>query len=422
MDDFDQRLTNVLTRAGEQADPAVARLRDPAVGPRPARPRPGLGRHPLLLAATSAVAVAAVVIGVALSVPRSAQHKPVGPVTTSVPAGPVRGKPDGKHPLWVLHSAGTAPSGTFDHLPDGGQASLPLPYVVNPFSAPANGATSALFTAVGKIEFPASRNRVATLLAVREKQIFVVLDGVDQVVQDGFSDARVEVVQPDNTYRELFRAARATSMDVSPDGTMLALSDEAGGAVTVVDVATGRVVHRLPGHFNSAVWASDTALVLSPLSSRATALAWRAPWTGAPEPIGVRPDSAQLVAGGMVALDETTGCLQRLDATATVTAANCDGWRSTGGASPDGRYLPVTWGKANAEQDGYLDLSRNEVRPWPVRGELPRWLGNADVLLVPTYTLDKTETARCDLTVGRCTLAPNEIEREISGGASWIGS
>lgn len=57
----------------------------------------------------------------------------------------------------------------------------------------------------------------------------------------------------------------------------------------------------------------------------------------------MRGGTATTVAAGLVALDDTTGCLQRLDADANVTVVNYDKWRSAGFVSPDGRYVSLEW-------------------------------------------------------------------------------
>src|SRR4029453_11307314 len=105
--------------------------------------------------------------------------------------------------------------------------------------------------------------------------------------EDGLHDVRFEVVAADNTRREFYRAAEASSVTVSPDGTTLAVSTWLGGggqqsqpAVELVDVASGRVAHRLPGRFTQVAWASDNAVVLSGTPGEPRTFARGAPWAG----------------------------------------------------------------------------------------------------------------------------------------------
>jgi hypothetical protein len=282
-----------------------------------------------------------------------------------------------------------------------------------------------LVTRAGQIKFPGAT--AVHLLAQRDAGVFIAVTGAGG--GDGLHDVDFQLVAADNTRRTLQHAAQASSVAVSPDGTMLALSTWLGTnsqpdqpAVELVDVASGRVTHRLAGRFAQVAWASDTALVLGGSPTEATSLAWRVPWTGKGEQIPVRAGSAMSVAGGMVALDDTTGCLQKLDANATVIAANCYGWRTAGHVSPDGRYVSLEWTSGSTTQYGVLDLSQNQVRSWPVPGMNPSWLGPADVLLTEADAQDTPRTARCDLTANTCVLAPDAISEGVWRGAAWIGS
>ena len=416
MDELEQRLTNVLTKVSERADPAAARLRNPATAPRREASR---SRTTWLVVAASSVAVAVVAVGIAVGIPLMSGNKQ--PAASTAPA---RGKTDGTHPLWTLGVTETYPQ-TFDKLASGDGVTVPVPYTVDPQLVPELAKAPTLVTTAGPIRFPGST--AVHLLAQRDAGLFIAVTGSGG--GDGLHDVDFELVAADNTRRTLQHAAQASSVAVSPNGAMLALSTWLGTdsqqgepAVELVDVVSGRVTHRLTGRFTQVAWASDTTLVLSGRAGDATSLAWRAPWTGEGEQIPVRAGSAMTVAGGMVALDDTTGCLQKLDADANVTAANCYGWRTAGHVSPDGRNVSLEWAGGGTTHYGVLDLGQNQVRSWPVPGLNPSWLGPADVLLTEADAADTPRTARCDLTTGTCVLAPDDISAGVWRGAAWIGS
>jgi hypothetical protein len=430
MDELEQRLTNVLTKVSERADPAVARLRNPAASPRRKTTRFSSGRpHPAWVVVASSVAVAGVAVGIALGIPKIGQRPEPASSAPASATGPSRGKSDGTHALWPLGVMEGYPE-TFDRLPAGGRVDLPVPHTVDQSLVPELVNAPTLVTAAGTIRFAASDTKAVHLLAQRRQGLFIALTGTGHDGEDGLHDVRFEIAAPDNTRREFYRAAEASSVTVSPDGTTLAVSTWLGGggqqsqpAVELVDVASGRVAHRLPGRFTQAAWASDSAVLLSGKPGEATSIAWRAPWTGAGERIPVRGGTAMTVAGGLVALDDSKGCLQRLAADATVTAVNCDKWRSAGHVSPDGRYVSLEWSSGDGRvQYGVLDLRQNQVRSWPVPGMNPSWLGPADVLLTRADTEDIRMTARCDLSTNTYVRAPEAVHEGVWRGAAWIGS
>jgi hypothetical protein len=419
MDELEQRLTNVLTKASERADPAAARLRNPATAPPHKAVRFGSGgRHTTwLMAAACSVAVAAVAVGVAVGIP--SMNGNTHPTATPGPAGstgPAVGKADGTHPLWRLSRTENEPW-TYDQLAVGLRVTPPVPYTVDPDVVPERTKVPTLVTQAGQIRFPGSTG--VHLIAQRPAGVFIAVTGSRG--GDALLDVDFELVAADNTRRKLHHAAEVSYYSVSPDGTKLALStwldrDSQRGepAVELVDVASGRVIQRMAGTFRQPMWASDTLLVLGGKPGP-TSLAWGAPWTGKGKQIPVRTGSVFSVAGGLAALDDTTGCLQKLDAAANVTAANCNGW-GYAAPSPDGRYVSLEW--ADSTRFGVLDLGRNEVRSWPVPGQNASWLGPDDVLLSEVDAEDSARDARCDLTTDTCTLAPNEITEY---GASWLG-
>jgi hypothetical protein len=427
MDELEQRLTNVLTKVSESADPAAARLRNPATAPRREASRLSFGRRHTTwpVAVASGVAVAAVAVGIAVGIPRMTRNtQPAASTGPAESAAPTRGKTDGTHPLWALGVTEKYPH-TFDQLVTGEGMTVPVPYTIDPELVPELTKTPTLVTKAGEIKFPGST--AVHLLGQRDAGVFIAVTGAGG--GDGLHDVDFQLVAADNTRRTLHHAAQASSVAVSPDGTMLALSTWLGKnnqqgetAVELVDVASGRVTHQLAGRFTQVAWASDTALVLGGNPGEATSLAWRAPWSDKGEQIPVRAGSAMTVAGGMVALDHTTGCLQKLDADATVTAANCYGWRAAGHVSPDGRNVSLEWASGSTTQYGVLAVSQNQVRSWPVPGMNPSWLGPADVLLTEDTAEDTPRTARCDLTANTCALAPDDISEGLWRGAAWIGS
>ncbi|XVU27385.1 hypothetical protein ACQPZJ_10200 [Actinoplanes sp. CA-054009] len=262
----------------------------------------------------------AVVVGLAVGIRSTGGD---GRPVATAPA--TRGEADGTHPLWTLGISETYAQ-TFDQLAPGGPITAPVPRTVD----------TELVTEAGPVRFAGSS--AVHLLARRDNGVFVAVTGAEG--GDGLFDVDFVLVGAGNSRRTILHAAEAGSVAVSPNGTMLAFSTGGGRAVKLVDVSSGRVVHQLAGRFTQAAWASDTALLLT---SEAGISAWRAPWTGDGERIPVRASSAMSVAGGIVALDDTTGCLLKLDGDATVTMANCNGWKSAGPASADGRLLPLEW-------------------------------------------------------------------------------
>lgn len=420
MDELEQRLTNVLTKVSERADPAAARLRNPATEPRRAASRFRFSGRPAtwLVAMASAVAVSAVVAGATVGIRSNSGGGQ--PAATVEPAATARGKADGSHPLWTL-GVSEKYSQTFDQLAPGGPITAPVPRTVDPELVPEVVKEPTLVTEAGTVRFAASS--AVHLLARRDAGVFVAVTGVKG--GDGLSDVDFVLVAADNSRRTILHAAQASSVAVSPNGAMLAFSTWLGKtqpgekpAVKLVDVASGEVVHRLEGRITQVAWASDTALLLSGNPGEASTLAWRAPWTGDGERIPVRAGWAISVAGGIVALDETTGCLLKLDGNATVTMANCNGWKSAGWVSPDGRLVSLDWTSGSTTQHGVLDLDRDQVRSWPVPGLNPSWLGPTDVLLTEDTVADTSRTARCDVTARTCKLAGDE---SVLGGTDWIG-
>ncbi|MEU4216750.1 hypothetical protein [Actinoplanes sp. NPDC026623] len=421
MDELDRRLRNVLTKAGERADPAAARLRNPATAPPRKAARFGSGgRHTTwLMVAASSVAVVAVAVGIAAGIPSMIGN--TGPAATPGPAGstgPTVGRADGTHPLWRLGAAENEPW-AYDQLTIGRQVTPPVPYTQNPELVPELAKVPTLVTRAGPIRFPGTKG--VHLVAQRPAGVFIAVAGTGG--GDGLFDVDFELVTADNTRRTLHHSPAVGSYEVSPDGTKLALStwldrksQRSAPAVELVDVASGSVIQRMAGPFTQVRWASDTVLVLGGKRGEATSLAWRAPWTGEGERIPVRAGSTFAVAGGLLAWDDATGCLQKLDGEATVTAANCNGWSLAGFVSPGGRYVSLEW--ADGSRFGVLDLSRNQVRSWPVPGQNPSWLGPADVLLSEAGTDDTPRDARCDLTTDTCSLAPNSV---TDYGADWLG-
>ncbi|MFG1677350.1 hypothetical protein [Micromonospora sp. NPDC049282] len=419
MDELERRLKIMLDRATAHVDPEAARLRNPADTAPRRTARFGLGRlHPAVLVAASSLAVAGVVVGVAAGVPRLDRQNP------STDPSPVA--TDGTNPLWPLTVSDAKPL-SFGQLSAGRAADLPVPYTLDPGLAPDVATEPTLVTAAGPVGFNSRTTKAVQLLAQRSQGTFVGLTGPGTTDADGLHDVRIVLVAPDNTRRDIYRATRAGSVTVSPDGALIAVSTwlgkEAPGvepAAELVDVATGKVTRRLPGRFTQIAWASDHAVLLTGTAQEPTGLAWRAPWTGGGEPVDVR-GGAISVDGGLVAIDETAGCLQRLDPDARLVAAHCDNWRFLGNASPDGRYVAVEWGSGDApRRHGVLDVRRNEVRTWPADGKNPSWLTGSDVLLTENAE-DSSVTARCDLTVGTCTTLPENAQDGPWRAATWIG-
>lgn len=440
MDELEQRLSSVLARVSEQASPAISRLRNPAQFPRQKQPRVGRAG-----AAAIGIAVAAAV-GTVVAVPRLNQHQepastPASTATSASLSAPAaasaptpastssslppaastpRGVADGVHPLWSLGLSESA-SRTFDQLPAGGPAPVPLPHTIDPRAVAELGGVPTLVTAAGTIRFTDPKFVSVWLLAQRRQGLFVLLAGVSVDDVEGNFKSSVVLVARDNSHRVIYRAAEHTTFRVSPDGTVLAVSTPQ--AVELVDVHSGRVVHRLPDRSQSVMWASDKDLLLG-VTEGVARLVWHAPWTGSAERIAPTQPVSRTVDGGRlgVNLDDTTGCLQRLSVDGTVTAANCGGWRRGAGRySPDGRYLPLEWSAGNGiVQRGVLDVFQNQVRTWPVVDTTgPAWLGGADVLFSQAHVEDRPPQARCNLTTDVCSLV-TEGDLQSWRGAEWL--
>ena len=431
MDELERRLTRVLTEVSTTADPSVARLRNPAAVSSVRSGRRSRPLHTAWVAAGASLAVAAVVVGVTVGGPlfnrmngrqQSSGASPSGGSTATSTAGTPRGKADGVAPLWSLAVADVRQHDV-GQLPTGGPVPLPRPYTVDPRLAPDAAGVPTLVTTAGTVQFPDAKS--VFLLAERRQGTFVALLGPGHVDVEGMYDVRVVLVEPGNKVRrELFRAQLAEGFAVSPDGTTVAVSVPAGGAggqsgagALLVDVESAHVTHRLGGRFPWLVWASDRALLLPGDRS----LVWRAPWTGAGEPTTSSGSSTVTVAGGVVTSDKA-GCLRRLGEDGKVTEANCGGWTVEGRVSPDGRFVPMEWPAADGSvMRGALDVVENKVRPWPIRGMFPSWLGPGDVLLTQSDVQDSPAVVRCDLTDGNCVRAPDEMNQGTWRGADWIG-
>jgi len=435
MDELEQHLTGVLTRVGEQADPGFVRLRNPAHHTGPARRTtstgPGRRTRTGWTVAASGLAVAAMALGITVVAPRLGADSQVPPppaaptASSSTAPSPSPqatqtsvGKADGTHPLWPLTLTQT-PVRSYQELPPGAQVLLPVPRALDPTARGADG-TASLVTAAGTIRFPAPMAKSVTLLAQRNQGLFVVLNGAGNDGRDGFFDARFLLVAPDNSSNLIHRAPEATSFAVSPDGTALAVNT--GKAVHLVDVTTGKLTHQTSGRFQGVSWVSDNALLLGTPNGDGNQL-WRAPWTAPAGPTTLLGTVVRAtVGGGRVALDTRTGCLRQIDTdTATVTAANCGGWRTTPGSdSPDGRYLPLEWTTGGTIRRGVLDTLQNQIRTWPVNGWDPAWLGPDDVLLPEADAEDSPGTARCTLSTATCSDVTDELGGENWSGVSWL--
>lgn len=433
MDELERDLTVVLTRVGEQVDPGFARLRNPAHDADPAgRPgpaRPGRTRTRWTVAA-SGLAVAAMALGITVVAPQL-QGDPKAPVAPAAPSpsssqapspsqsatpAPV-GKADGDHPLWPLTLAPT-PARSYKDLPPGKQVVLPVPRTLDPrLTSKADGAPT-LVTAAGTIRFSPRESKSVTLLARRDQGLFVVLNGAGNDGQDGFYDARFVLVAPDNSRRQIHRTATATSFIVSPNGTLLAVNT--GRAIELVDVVSGEVEQEMPGQLEAVSWISEDTLLVSAEDNQSSRM-WRAPWTSATQPTSL-PGGVQITAAGeLVQLDSATGCLQKIDTNARVTATNCAGWRTTPGAtSPDGRYLPLEWTTSGTVRRGVLDTVQNQIRTWPVNGWDPAWLGPDDVLLPEADARDSPGTARCTLSTATCSDVADGLGGQDWSGVSWL--
>lgn len=430
MDELERRLSRLLTTVSERADPAATRLRNPADSARPGPARLGSGRRrSAWVTAAAAVTVAGVAVGITVGVPELTGYgEPGASASPSPSAGRSQGVSDGMHPLWSL-AVVEAPSRSFDSLPVGGRVDLPVPYTVDPRSAPGLVSVPTLVTATGAIRFSVVDTKAVHLLAQRSQGSFVVVTGPGHDGEDGWYDVRFVLVAPDNTSREFYRARQAGSVGVSPDGTKLAVTtwlddgrQQSEPVVELVDVGSGRVEHRLPGRFTQVVWASDRAILLSGPEDVATSRVWRAPWTGSGERSSVGSGGAMAVDGGLVALDEARGCLQRLDADADVIEVNCNRWGSAGQVSPGGRYVSLEWTRGDGQvRRGVLDVRQNQVRSWPAEGINPSWLGPAEVLLTQADVEDLRALARCDLTTNTCVRVSDDTHQGVLSGADWIG-
>ncbi|HET9655018.1 MAG TPA: hypothetical protein VFP72_06675 [Kineosporiaceae bacterium] len=442
MDRLERELRVSLARAAETGAPDPVRLRNPALagGSKESAGVPGgsSGRRWAAVAAagmTMAVA-AAVVVPIWHSkqagsgTPRLPAASSSGPATSSAPTPADAPVPhaDGKHPLWPLKVPGI-PSRTIDQLPVGPAPDVPLPYTLDPRTSPELAAKPTLVTAEGRVEFTGTVG--VDLLDARPQGLFVETHGPGHDGEDGLYDVRVVLVGKGNTQRELYHGAVAGSFAVSPDGATVAVDTWIGVAtktpaeVVLVDVASGRITHRLAGRFNYATWLGNTTLLLKDPQSGAPARAWRAPWT-ASTPETVDPGSTGVIwtAAGLLRVDETQGCLQRLDSSLKVLEASCGGWSIQGRISPDGRYVPVEWrhnGDQGTRRAGLLDMTTNQITAWPADLAGPSWLAPGEALLSPRWYEDQSDSAHCLLATGTCERIPADSFSALFRAATWLG-
>jgi hypothetical protein len=404
-------------------------LRNPAEVPQRQRVRIG----PAL---AGIAAVAAVAVGVTVVVPQLISHE--GPAATPAPTTPSVstsprsssasptpastthpiGTADGVHPLWPLRLS-DGPTKHFADLSEGGHVDLPLPYTLDPQMIPELVDAPTLVTTAGSVQFDASKFKTVRLLGQRAQGVFVVLNGVGYDGIDGFHDASVVLVRPDNSRRELYSAAELTGVHVSPDGAMVAVSTP--DSVEIVDVTSGKVTHRLSGKRLALAWASNERLLFGPEAGPFDR-EWRAPWTGAGQPTTSTVVLPQPIEGGNVVFTERGLCVQRLNADEVVTAANCSGARSAGPISPGGRYVPLEWTKADGTvARGVLDVAQGVLRPWPLANvrQFPSWLGPDDVVLTEEIE-DPYVAAHCNLTTGVCGIVTDQISSGLWRGADWL--
>lgn len=261
MDALERELGGALTRAAESGVPEPVRLRNPAVsglsrlvGPSrrvrtsglsgastrsgaevPEIEVPGGGRRWAVATAAAGLTlvVVAAVLGPIWSSKQAGHGKPVDPAassgapdvsataTPSVDTGTPHG--DGKHPLWPLTVPGI-PGRTVDQLPQGPAPDVPLPYTLDLRTGPDLASSPTLVTTDGRLEFTDPGMSSIFLLGERPQGIFVVALGTGHDGQDGLFNLRVYLVGRGNSRREVYRTSAASSVDVSPDGTTLAVN------------------------------------------------------------------------------------------------------------------------------------------------------------------------------------------------------
>jgi hypothetical protein len=135
-------------------------------------------------------------------------------------------------------------------------------------------------------------------------------------------------------------------------------------------------------------------------------------------------------AKGLIGVNQSLGCLERLDASLNVVEASCGGW-SAGPLSPDGRYVDVVWQSATdaSKRVGVLDTTTDQVVNMSVvDGGGAQWLGQGKVLLTPQAANNGGDRANPSPDSAVCVLASDTCERvpaasftRLFQAAEWLG-
>jgi len=445
MDLLEHELRNALHRAAEFGASGPVQLRNPALvdGGRSTHSTAASKRGhwwPAAVSAALTVTVIAAVLAVATRgrghVVGGADGSPTAATTDSSSATPgVVGKAgsDGKHPLWDLVVPAT-PARTISGLPAGATSEVPKPYTVNPDVAPDLARYPTLVTANGPVEFKEAAH--VYLIDSLPQGVLVTTTGLGHDGEDGMHDVRLLVVAEGNARREIFHGPTMLMASASPDGKTVAVNTwteqaAAPGEIDLVDVASGSITHRLSGQFTDLAWAANNALLLIGPGDSPKSYAWSAPWSsGDSRAVELGLTSVVRSATGLIGVNESRGCLERIAPSLKVSDAICGGW-SAGRLSPDGRYVNVAWSSptGSSKRYGVLDTGTNQIVNLSlIDGGGAQWLGQGEVLVAAQADNNGGQSDAANLDSAVCTLASATCERVSTASfshlfqrAEWLG-
>jgi hypothetical protein len=449
MDLLERELRSALDRAATAGVSGQVRLRNPALveAAGVTDSMAGMKRSGRwLIVASAAMTVTAIAAVVAVGTNRTGHRVGAtdGQLATASPAKSSSASPtasprlaggpgsDGVHTLWHL-AVPPAPTRDVGGLPLGAAPEVPKPYVVLPGTAPDLARYPTLVTADGPVEFKGAA--AVFLVGSLPQGVLVATTGLGHDGQDGMRDVHLLVVGKGNVQREIFHGPAMLMASVAPDGATVAvntwLQDASAGEVDLVDVASATITHRLPGQFTDLGWAANDSLLLIGPGESPKSYAWGTPWSAAgARALGVDLTYVVPSAKGLIGVNQSLGCLERLDASLNVVEASCGGW-SAGPLSPDGRYVDVVWQSATdaSKRVGVLDTTTDQVVNMSVvDGGGAQWLGQGKVLLTPQAANNGGDRANPSPDSAVCVLASDTCERvpaasftRLFQAAEWLG-
>jgi len=447
MDLLERELRSALARAAANGVNDPVRLRNPALREAgqltdsPSTRKRNRWWPAAVSAALTVTAVAAIVaVGTtsrhhavggtdgSAGTPTATQSKSATPTATGGPGS------DGTHPLWNLATP-AAPTRQISALPAGAAPQVPMPYTVNPDVAPDLARYPTLVTANGPVEFKSAAH--VYLMGSLPQGVLVATTGLGHDGEDGMHDVRLLVVGPGNAQREIFHGPTMLLAAVSPDGKTVAVNTwtqqaATAGEIDLVDVASGSITHRLPGQFADLGWAADDALLLIGAGDSPRSYAWTAPWPAdGGRGLDLTLTSVVRAADGLIGVNETRGCIERIEPSLQVSAAVCGGW-SAGPLSPDGRYVDLGWPASpgvSSKRYGVLDTTTNRIVNLSlVDAGGAQWLGQGKVLITAQANNSgsqgdspNADSAICELATDTCERVPTTALSPLFQRADWPG-